>query len=67
MQGAFASKVDFREAFVDLFCLYTSDFEQQEVGPSSGSGLPPVGLPPSSSMVQEAIELVQSDEEGEEM
>lgn len=43
------------------------DFEQQEVGPSSGSSLPPVGLPPSSSMVQEAIELVQSDEEGEEM
>lgn len=52
---------------MDLFCFYTSDFEQQEVGPSSGSGLPPVGLPPSSSMVQEAIELVQSDEEGEEM
>lgn len=43
------------------------DFEQQEVGPSSSSGLPPVGLPPSSSMVQEVVELVQSDEEGEEM
>ncbi|XP_022779810.1 multiple PDZ domain protein-like isoform X3 [Stylophora pistillata] len=43
------------------------DFEQPEVGPSSASGLPLVSLSPSSSMAQEADELVQSDEEGEEM
>ena len=49
------------------FFLYSIDFEQPEVGPSSASGLPLVSLSPSSSMAQEADELVQSDEEGEEM
>jgi len=44
------------------------DPEHPEVGPDSSSvpSLPPAGFSPTSSMAQENVELVQSDEEGDE-
>ena len=52
--------------FVSILSL---DPEQPEVGtdPSLATSVPPAGFAPTSSMVQENVELVQSDEEGDEV
>ena len=50
-----------------LFLLQSLDPEQPEMGPSVVTSLPSASLSPTSSMAQEAVELVQSDEEGEEV
>jgi len=53
---------------VIFISILTLDPEQPEVGPdpSSVSSLPPTGFSPTSSMAQENVEFVQSDEEGDE-
>lgn len=54
---------------VIFVAILSLDPEQPEVGtdPSLATSVPPAGFSPTSSMAQENVELVQSDEEGDEM
>ena len=63
------STVSLYNKLVVIFLFILSlDPEQPEVGtdPSLVTSLPPAGFSSTSSMAQENVELVQSDDEGEE-